>query len=352
MLVVTFYITCIFSGIIELGAVLWGAGAGYSVDACLGLALAYQIGNILLFFINKKIRRIQPAFAFVAVIFAAGTVFLHHKLLLYICAFMCFALLSTIIQTLRSAVKSKEPRWRKRVFRVMGFLLSAVMYSHGSHTLLAISISTFVLTVCSPRFEDDCWLRALIKGEYGKNRICITMTVHQMHYFVYCYSMLLMTLFIYKKSILATFWFIANWIPYIITEPLIKSTKSRKWLLFFTAGHLIVASLLLGMYISIESYSLIAMLLWTLTGFGGGNVFCIKESLLKYKEYHEKVWVFSENVGHLFGVVFALLVNHFFRSLKPTLLLGFVFALLTIVLMRLTIVNCKRKSVGAEANKA
>lgn len=342
MLVFTFYVTCIFSGMIEVGAVLWGIGAGYSVEGALGLAIAYQIGNILLFFLNKKLRRAQGLFAAIACLFAAGLIFLDNPTCRYICAFVCFALLSTIIQTLRSAVKSKEPRWRKRCFRVTGFLISAVMYNYGAYVLVAISVMTLILTLLCPKYEDDCWLTKLILGQYGKNRICWAMTVHQMHYFVYCYSMLLISLFVYDSPFAASFWFVANWIPYILTEPLVKLTKTKSWLHFLIGGHILVACLLIGMYITVEQYSLVAMILWALTGFGGGNVFCIKKSLLKYKEYHDQVWVFSENVGHFLGVIIALVVYHFTKSLPPVLLLGALFAIMTIGLISGTIINAKK----------
>lgn len=345
MLVFTFYITCVFSGMIEVGAVLWGIGTGYSVEGALGLALAYQIGNIALFFLNQKLRRIQPVFAMIACVVAAGTIWCSNPMIRYSCAFICFALLSTIIQTLRSAVKSKEPRWRKRCFRVAGFLLSGIMYNYGAYVLAVISVMTLILTICCPKFEDDCWLTKLINGEYGKNRICLAMTVHQMHYFVYCYSMLIIALFVYNKPFMASFWFVANWIPYILTEPLVKLTKTKAWLHFLIGGHVLVACLLIGMYITIERYSLIAMFLWMLTGFGGGNVFCIKSSLLKYKEYHNQVWVFSENIGHFGGVVIALLVYHFTKSLTPVLLIGAFFAVSTIGLIFATISSAKSKDL-------
>lgn len=342
MLVFTFYVTCIFSGMIEVGALLWGIGAGYSVEAAIGLAIAYQIGNILLFFLNRKLRRIQYVFAIIACICAGGVILLQNTVLRYWSAFACFALLSTIIQTLRSAVKSKEPRWRKRVFRVLGFLISAVMYQYGAYALAIIAVLTLILTVCSPKYEDDCWLTKLINGQYGKNRICLAMTVHQMHYFVYCYCMLLIALFAYKSPLAASFWFVANWIPYILTEPLVKLTKTKAWLYFLIGGHILVAGLLIGMYITVEQYSIIAMILWAFTGFGGGNVFCIKNSLLKYKEYHSQVWVFSENVGHFLGVVIALVVYHLTQSLSPMMLLGSFFALSTIGLILGTIARAKK----------
>lgn len=344
MLVFTFYVTCIFSGMIEVGSVLWGIGAGYPVEGALGLALAYQMGNIALFFLNRTLRSIQYVFAGISVVLAVGIVLIQDSFWQYIFAFLCFAMLSTIIQTLRSAVKAQEPRWRKRVFRVIGFLMAGGLFSYGSYVLIAISVITLVLTLASPIYKDDCWLRKLIVGEYGKNRICFAMTVHQMHYFVYCYSMLLIALFCYDNPYISAFWFVANWVPYIITEPLVKLTKSNAWLTFLIGGHILVAGLLLGMYSTVKQYSLIAMFLWTLTGFGGGNVFCIKKSLLKYKEYHNQVWVFSENVGHLFGVVIAIFAYHATKSLTTVLLFGALFAVITIVLILGTIVYAKQNS--------
>ena len=50
----SYYITCLMSGAIELGAVFLGMKMGYSLLGIIGLALAYQLGNVFRFFCNEK----------------------------------------------------------------------------------------------------------------------------------------------------------------------------------------------------------------------------------------------------------------------------------------------------------
>ncbi len=342
MLVFTFYFTCILSGIIELGAILWGIGNGYSIQASLALAISYQLGNVFLFLINEKIRKCQSYFLGLFAILAIIMQFPVGNTIKYIIAFILFSGLSTAIQTMRSAVKSKEPRWRKRCFRVLGFVLSAVMYDYGTVALLVISVILFILSLITPKFKDSCWLKKLLVGEYGENKICMTMVVHQMHYFVYCYAMLIIAYEFYKTPWIATLWFVGNWVPYIITEPLIKKSKKDNWMLFLIAGHVLVAGLLLAMYVSIVNSNVpLAMLLWVFTGFGGGNVFCIKKSLKPVKEYDNMVWVFSENVGHILGViVVTLLVS--ISTIHNSLLLGVFCAVLTVLFIKITYERAKK----------
>jgi len=345
MLVFTFYFTCVLSGIIELGAVMWGLGQGYSVEYALGLTISYQIGNILLFLINERIRAKQSFYLAGGVVLSITMLFLKNAEIKYIVAFILFAGLSTSIQTMRSAVKSKEPRWRKRCFRVLGFLLSAMMYRYGTVLLVAISIMLFVLSILTPKFDDTCWIKKLIRGEYGKNKICITMVIHQMHYFVYCYAMLTIALLYYKNPWIASAWFIGNWIPYIITEPLIKYSKKEKWMTFLIAGHILVAGLLLFMDIFINKGNIpLAMLLWVFTGFGGGNVFCIKKSLAPVKEYHNMVWVFSENIGHILGVLVIFVVACVTSNIQNSLIIGVICAVLTIVFILITYEKARKEN--------
>ena len=55
----SYYITCLMSGIAELGSVFWGIRYGLSIPQILGLALAYQLGNILRFLVTPKIAKLQ-----------------------------------------------------------------------------------------------------------------------------------------------------------------------------------------------------------------------------------------------------------------------------------------------------
>lgn len=70
-------------------------------------------------------------------------------------------------------------------------------------------------------------------------------------------------------------------------------------------------------------------MLYLLTGFGGGNVFCIRKALKPKVDYHDNIWMLSEQIGHMLGLV-ACLIMVILIGYNYTLLLGAAFALATI----------------------
>lgn len=334
MIVFTYYLTCIISGLVELGAILWGIGQGYSITASLGLAIAYQTGNIFRFFISKKFNRIDTIFIFVIFLMSICLFFVkENRITSYILALIIFSLLSTVLQNMRSASQGNVPRWQKRSFRVFGFLLSAIMYQYGTLLLSIILFVMFFLSFFIPDFYYDHWIKKLVGGEYGKNKICWAMVTHQAHYFTYTYIILMVVTLYFHNPLIATLWFTGNWIPYTITEPLIKLTKFKNWLGIVIGAHIFNAVILCSMYAFINVNILVALSLWILTGFGGGNVFCINKALAKKKEYSSEVLLFSEQVGHMLGVVTATIIVITGLDYRISLIIGAVFALITIMIV-------------------
>jgi hypothetical protein len=124
---------------------------------------------------------------------------------------------------------------------------------------------------------------------------------------------------------------------------LIKLTKFNNWLAIVICAHLFNATILLGMYMFLDVNIVVALCLWIFTGFGGGNVFSIRKALARRKEYDQVVWSFSEQVGHIVGVVSALIVYWVCMEMKVTLITGAVFALATIPVTCMTLLKAKRK---------
>ncbi|HIU05680.1 MAG TPA: hypothetical protein IAD14_09505 [Candidatus Coprousia avicola] len=330
--VFTFYATCVLSGAIELGGIFWALGQGYGVVYAVGMTVAYQLGNIFLFLITRRIRKLQSLFVCVALILGRAVALLPGgSAVAYALCFVEVVLLSTLLQTMRSAVKGSEPRWRKRVFRVVGFAVSGVFFFAGNALMAAVPALLLALSVVTPRFDDGCWAARLIRGEYGDNRLCVAMVLHQMHYFVYCYAMLIIAFLGTGSPLAAGLWFVGNWVPYIATEPLAKATKSSNWMVFFLGGHILVSTVLLGMYAVLSHSLTAALILWVLTGFGGGNVFCIKQLFECKRSYHSQIWVLSENIGHLLGVAALAGIALAGISLDITLLIAAALALSTVV---------------------
>lgn len=327
-----YYYSCLISGIIELGAVLWGINQGYSVSAVIGLALAYQLGNIFCFFVREKIGKANSVIIFVTICLSVALIFQKAQSTAeYIIAVLDFALISTMIQNLRSAVQGNTPRWKKRSFRVAGFLLSAIMYWYGVYCLIGLTLVLFCISLFTPKYFYNKWLKNLISHESGKPGICWAMVTHQAHYFSYNYIILILVLAYYNNPIAAALWFVGNWIPYTITEPLMKLSKFKNWLAIVIVAHLFNAIILIGMYVFFDVNIVIALCLWIFTGFGGGNVFCIKKALAKEKkEYSDLIWNFSEQIGHIIGIVPGLILSIACLDTKCTLIVGSAFALITI----------------------
>lgn len=329
--VFTFYATCVLSGAIELGGIFWALGQGRGIVYAVGMTVAYQLGNIFLFLITRRMRKLQSLFVCVALVLGcAATLLPDENDIAYVLCFIEFAVLSTLLQTMRSAVKGREPRWRKRVFRVVGFAFSGIFYYAGDALLVAVPVLLLALSVVTPRFDDGCWVIRLVRGEYGSNRLCVAMVLHQMHYFVYCYAMLIIAFVGTGNPFVAGLWFVGNWVPYIAIEPLAKATKSSNWIVFFLGGHILVSAVLLGMYLVLSHSLTSALVLWVLTGFGGGNVFCIKQLFESKRSYHSQIWVLSENVGHLLGVLVLAGIALAGISLDVTLLIAASLALSTV----------------------
>lgn len=329
----TYYITCLMSGIIELGTVFLGMKLCFSLSEVIGLALAYQIGNVLRFFVSKKIAKYQNNFALLTVIFSVfSIIFQGRHIASY--TFLCLTLTfySTILQNIRSSVQGNIPRWKKRSCRVLGFVLSALMYVYGFVLLILLTVILLFYSIYLNHFYYDNWMKNWINGKYGE-KVCWSMVTHQAHYFAYNYIMLALVIEQLKNPFVASLWFAANWIPYTITEPLIQKMKWNKWYIIAVSAHVFNAIVLAGMYLTVNSSIKTALVLWVLTGFGGGNVFCIKKTLSPVVKYDKDVWSFSEQLGHILGVLCALMVTLIKVQETTSMLVAIFFALITVPIL-------------------
>lgn len=84
---------------IELGSVFWGLKNGWSITAVLGLATAYQMGNLLRFFVNKEISKTQDVCSALTVIISIILLWIDNRTrAAYILAIIWLVLFSTILQ--------------------------------------------------------------------------------------------------------------------------------------------------------------------------------------------------------------------------------------------------------------
>ena len=186
------------------------------------------------------------------------------------------------------------------------------------------------------KYSYDRWLEKWVSGEHGK-RICWAMVTHQAHYFAYNYLMVILLMQHFDNPLITTLWFATNWIPYTITEPLVHKLKWSNWYIVALCAHYINAAVLLGMFLLVDKDLYATLCLWVLTGFGGGNVFCIKKTLEVRSVYGKSVWGFSEQIGHVLGVISAIAVVICGIDMKYSMLVGSVYALLTVPVIMLSV---------------
>ena len=324
------------SGIVELGSVFWGLSQGYAIEKIIGIALAYQLGNILRFFVTPKMAKYESVWAgIVLLISLIIPSLLKYPTIKFFATLIMFALFSTILQNVRSSAQGNIPRWQKRSSRVVGFVLSAVVYVANSYSMIALSALLLFFSLRTDNYSYDKWLVNWKRGVYG-SRVCWSMVTHQAHYFAYNYLLLIIVMNTCKNPLIATICFALNWVPYTVTEPLIQKLKWNKWKEIAVCAHIFNAVILLTMFFVVTQNIYFTVALWVLTGFGGGNVFCIKKALVNRIEYNKHVWSFSEQIGHILGVCSALIVSVLCRELRFSMVVAAFYALITIPIMLVT----------------
>ena len=71
----SYYITCLMSGMVELGTVFLGITLHFNLTLIIGLAMAYQLGNILRFFVTEKIAKYQTLFSAITLLLSLIVLF-------------------------------------------------------------------------------------------------------------------------------------------------------------------------------------------------------------------------------------------------------------------------------------
>ena len=332
-----YYITCLMSGIVELGSVFWGISHGYSVTMIIGIALAYQMGNILRFAVTPKIAKFESIIAGIVLLLSVGLPFLPtNSAIHYGATFVMFMLFSTVLQNIRSSVQGNIPRWQKRSSRVVGFVLSAIVYVVSTESMITLSLLLLLFSLKTDNYSYGNWLSNWSKGMCG-DRVCWSMVTHQAHYFTYNYILLIMVMNTFKNPLIATLCFALNWIPYTITEPLIQKLRWKKWKELSIFAHIFNTMVLTVMYFVVTNNIYYTVALWVLTGFGGGNVFCIKKALSDKVKYDKNAWSLSEQIGHIVGVTSALVIALVCNELRVSMIIAALYALLTIPIIIYTL---------------
>ena len=334
-----YYIISFLSGVMELGSVFWGLSQGYDMKHVIGLVFAYQLGNVIYYFVSEKASRRTSFFVVTATATCIiGGFIVKNQSLRYILILITLIIGSTFLQLEREAFKIKVfewEKWKKRASRVVGFFVaSSFALKIGTFLLLAVLLILLAFSLVMPAFSYEQWKKELFDPNLKRVKICWPMITHQAHYFVYTYVLCAIVFKHYDSALWASIWFVLNWIPYTITEPLVKVIRIERFYKHIAIfSHLFNGIVLIGVFVFVTKQNILAaVILWMLTGFGGGNIFCVKSAMKPYVDYSTDTWMFSEQIGHILGMIVCLLLVLVNKSYY-TLLAASGFALITIPLI-------------------
>jgi hypothetical protein len=308
-------------------AFLPGTTQPAAIIQALVCVLCYQIGNLA----PCPVRLSKPIIigsGIMGTICFALNIFSPSHAIVLAARFSGTIFISLCIQSARSLMKGSSSKMLKRSSRVAGFALGFFC-----NPVLAPIVSVFALffTIIAVR-RSSTIKNSLILPRL--NHINAVMIFHQMHYFVYCYAAFIIA-FELGGRFAAAFAFLASWIIYVFSPLLYRKTKDLHKVFFF--GHSLLVILFVSIYF-VPSMSL-KIILYLLTGVGGTTEFCIGGLAKKWDLYNDIAQGVSENIGHVFGVTFCLLVFIFGRSLQLTLLFAAVFALMAIACMTINLIK-------------
>lgn len=321
-----YYLFSCISGSLEIGIVYGGIMKGYPLWQVLIFGLAYQIGNLvpLPYAFHQKARRISIVILTVLWWIRCAS---SAETVSWLCLVGIITILSGLIQSIRADLPFLGEKWKKRFFRVVGFG-TAVCYALNMEVCVVIISVIMVLTEL---FRDNIVKQA---RPIVLNNICInrTMLFHQMHYFVYAYAMISLACNLASHSMFSIVFFVFSWLTYLMTEPILRHFGHGKWFWYLVTGHMMLAILLLLAALAAIQESGWLFLLWVLSGFGGGTVFCIKlVEEGKVRKDSEVNWTLSENLGHISGCLFACVWTAFGMETALLPVIGTCFAMLTII---------------------
>ncbi|MGN0623120.1 MAG: hypothetical protein ACI4JA_04120 [Oscillospiraceae bacterium] len=325
----TLYLLSLITGILECGWIAYGAVHSLPLWQILCYPLAYHIGNLFPkpFSLSHRCLLVMSVMSFVT----SGLTLAKHlsESAAFVLTGASLFLLSAVIQSVRSGLKSDGNRLMKRIFRVSGFALAPLAAVFPSAILLISSAIAF------------CGLKDY-HGNYNISRMgrqngySAVMIFHQLHYFFYAHiTLAAMSLLLMRESsagtVYAVMLFCGTWITYMSVEPIVSKLTAQATPVFY-AGHIGISALLFVMHLVTSKLLFIA--LWLITGFGGGVVYTISAKAKADGSYNKDSMTVSENIGHTLGLLTAVCIAAADDSPPQTmLLLGSASALLAAVSM-------------------
>lgn len=292
--------TC--ASLAELAPMLSALRGGQSLLVVLLLGLAYQIGNGLARNVGSspKVIASLAGLGLAVWLLAGQTVWVQM---------VAVATASAALQAVRRALAddTQAPKISpamKRSFRVAGFVLAAAMPAALAMGLTALTTAVGAALLAFAALQRKREVAAPL-GEAPMNqvqsRLFSLMVIHQTHYFVYAYAVIYLAFQLASENVLvAAGAFALGWITYLSAQTLWRRLPDEGVFIF---GHTFLAACLLALAMAGTSWA--AVVLWVLTGFGGGSVYCltaISEKAGLSKDRVER----AEDIGHVSGLVLAI----------------------------------------------
>jgi hypothetical protein len=309
------------SGFVELGALTYAVLQGWSLSEVLALGCAYQLGALA----NSVVRLSRVWFLAVLAV-AAGTCLLDPGPPAFAAAMI---LLSIGLQGIReeALTSGRVGTLAKRISRIVGFAAAGLCSptATASAALLAVAIGITLPRASSTKMPHTSLVPAAPRS------IDVIMLVHQAHYFAYAYALPILFLRTYRLSpIAASLAFSLGWTSYSATPTILARCPARLTLIL---GHLLAAATLGVIALRVQHIEPL-LVAWFVIGFGGGTVFLIRRLEATWKPPRPTsqldVW---ENVGHVAGVLVAIVVTLRAASVVAMIVAGAVLALSTAILV-------------------
>lgn len=322
-----FLFLSLISGCIEMGGVIYGISIKLSVIQIVGLALAYQIGNLVPnpLKINKNVTILTSILSFCCFFYCK---FINVE---YFVLALGYVFIAMTIQSIRSLQKNKVSTSIKRSFRILGFLIAPFIGVTQNVIISAI----LILIVLYTRFpyKDMEFKKVNFKFLNG------IMVVHQMHYFSYVYfAFIAISLLIGEMNLkILGVIIMLGWVTYTSVAHFLVKERYYK---YFICGHLTLTVILF--LLALNTGNMWSILLWVMTGFGGGTVFCIGKIRDETNECSKDDIVFSENIGHIMGVISGIIIYYLTNDLAAPVYLSSAYALTACTLM---IIHSKKATV-------
>lgn len=321
---IIFLLFSTLTGFIEIGSVIFAVNSLFTINQIIILVLFYQIGCF--FPVNIKLsKNIIYFFAVLCIIFY---MYMLINGVEYFLVLISTLLNSICLQTVRNLQKSNISTYLKRIFRIFGFAISP---NFSVLIMFIFSIIIFIGCYKSTIKQINAISFEKIRFPYH------IMIIHQMHYFSY-YSIILIVFMKIDQyqGYFTSFIFVLGWVTYTITPYFL--TK-RKYEAYFMYGHIFLFIILLSMFFITNTN--IRIILWILSGFGGGTVFCIEKIFIHRSIYKKTSMDTSENIGHLLGLFSCFLINNLFSSIDSTIFISAIYALITASMMLIYIKKFK-----------